>query len=279
MAENTGAGVIERPVAAAGGVTAAGAAGVEATAATAGGPATATFTAAATGTPTLSVRRLMATYGEGMVLRGVSLDAYKGRVTCLVGRNGAGKTTTLKSIMGLIDTPRGDILVDGKSVMGTPAYERAKAGIGYVPQGREIFPQLTVRENLQLGLEANPAVREIDEGLFETFPILREFLDRRGGDLSGGQQQQLAIARALVARPKVLVLDEPTEGIQPNVIDEIGRVLRSIKDDIAVFIVEQYLEFVLSIADYCYVMEKGEVIMDGAPVELDQEKLQATMSL
>ena len=279
MAENTGAGVIERPVAAAGGVTAAGAAGVEATAATAGGPATATFTAAATGTPTLSVRRLMATYGEGMVLRGVSLDAYKGRVTCLVGRNGAGKTTTLKSIMGLIDTPRGDILVDGKSVMGTPAYERAKAGIGYVPQGREIFPQLTVRENLQLGLEANPSVHEIDEGLFETFPILREFLDRRGGDLSGGQQQQLAIARALVAKPKVLVLDEPTEGIQPNVIDDIGRVLRAIKDDMAVFIVEQYLEFVLFIADYCYVMEKGEIIMSGAPDELDQEKLQATMSL
>ena len=262
MAETTGAAVLERPEASTGAA-----------------PASATSSAAGEGTPTLAVRKLMATYGEGMVLRGVNLDAYKGRVTCLVGRNGAGKTTTLKSIMGLIDTPRGDILVDGVSVMGKPAYERAKAGIGYVPQGREIFPQLTVRENLQLGLEANPAVKEVDEGLFETFPILREFLDRRGGDLSGGQQQQLAIARALVARPKVLVLDEPTEGIQPNVIDEIGRVLRSIKDDIAVFIVEQYLEFVLSIADYCYVMEKGEVIMSGAPDELDQERLQATMSL
>ena len=247
----------------------------ETTGAVAGGPAA----GAGLGTPALEVRKLMATYGEGMVLRGVSLSAYRGRVTCLVGRNGAGKTTTLKSIMGLIDTPRGDVLVESRSVMGMPAYARAKAGIGYVPQGREIFPQLTVRENLQIGLEANPAVTEIDEGLFETFPILREFLDRRGGDLSGGQQQQLAIARALVAKPKALVLDEPTEGIQPNVIDEIGRVLRSIKDDIAVFIVEQYLEFVLGIADYCYVMEKGEVIMSGAPGELDQARLQATMSL
>lgn len=231
------------------------------------------------GLPVLETRGLMATYGEGMVLRGVDLAAYKGRVTCLVGRNGAGKTTTLKSIMGLIDTPRGDVLVEGNSVKGKPTYERAQAGIGYVPQGREIFPELTVRENLELGLEANRAVSSIDESLFETFPILREFLDRKGGDLSGGQQQQLAIARALVAKPKVLVLDEPTEGIQPNVIDDIGAVLRSIKNDVAVFIVEQYLEFVLSISDYCYVMEKGEIIMAGVTSELDQAKLQETMSL
>ena len=275
MADRTGAAVAERSEDSAGAVPASAAS----SAAVAERPEAQAEPEGSLGTPTLEVRGLMATYGEGMVLRGVDLSAYKGRVTCLVGRNGAGKTTTLKSIMGLIDTPRGDILVDGASVMGKPAYERAKAGIGYVPQGREIFPQLTVRENLQLGLEANPSVHEIDEGLFETFPILREFLDRRGGDLSGGQQQQLAIARALVAKPKVLVLDEPTEGIQPNVIDDIGRVLRAIKDDMAVFIVEQYLEFVLSIADYCYVMEKGEVIMSGAPGELDQERLQATMSL
>lgn len=227
----------------------------------------------------LKVEGLWATYGEGMVLQGVDLAACEGKITCLVGRNGAGKTTTLKAIMGLIDAPRGRVLLDGRPIQGLAPYDRAKAGIGYVPQGREIFPQLTVRENLLLGLEANRAAGEVDEGLFETFPILKEFLDRKGGDLSGGQQQQLAIARALVSRPKVLVLDEPTEGIQPNVIHDIGEVLRKLRSDMAVLIVEQYLEFVLGIADYCYVLEKGRIIMDGEPAVLDQEKLQATMSL
>ena len=227
----------------------------------------------------LKVEGLWATYGEGMVLQGVDLAACEGKITCLVGRNGAGKTTTLKAIMGLIDAPRGRVLLDGRPIQGLAPYDRAKAGIGYVPQGREIFPQLTVRENLLLGLEANRAAGEVDEGLFETFPILKEFLDRKGGDLSGGQQQQLAIARALVSRPKVLVLDEPTEGIQPNVIRDIGEVLRKLRSDMAVLIVEQYLEFVLGIADYCYVLEKGRIIMDGEPAVLDQEKLQATMSL
>ena len=227
----------------------------------------------------LKVEGLWATYGEGMVLQGVDLAACEGKITCLVGRNGAGKTTTLKAIMGLIDAPRGRVLLDGRPIQGLAPYDRAKAGIGYVPQGREIFPQLTVRENLLLGLEANRAAGEVDEGLFETFPILKEFLDRKGGDLSGGQQQQLAIARALVSRPKVLVLDEPTEGIQPNVIHDIGEVLRKLRSDMAVLIVEQYLDFVLGIADYCYVLEKGRIIMDGEPAVLDQEKLQATMSL
>ena len=227
----------------------------------------------------LKVEGLWATYGEGMVLQGVDLAACEGKITCLVGRNGAGKTTTLKAIMGLIDAPRGRVLLDGRPIQGLAPYDRAKAGIGYVPQGREIFPQLTVRENLLLGLEANRAAGAVDEGLFETFPILKEFLDRKGGDLSGGQQQQLAIARALVSRPKVLVLDEPTEGIQPNVIHDIGEVLRKLRSDMAVLIVEQYLEFVLGIADYCYVLEKGRIIMDGEPAVLDQEKLQATMSL
>lgn len=229
--------------------------------------------------PTLEVSGLWAGYGEGMVLQGVDLAAARGRVTCLVGRNGAGKTTTLKTVMGLLPAARGRVLVEGADVTALPPYERAHAGIGYVPQGREIFPQLTVRENLQLGLEARGGKGQIDESIFETFPILREFLDRRGGDLSGGQQQQLAIARALMGKPKVLVLDEPTEGIQPNVIDEIGDVLRRISKDIAVLIVEQYLEFVLGIADECYVLEKGRIIMSGAPAELDQERLQQTMSL
>ncbi len=227
----------------------------------------------------LEVSGLWSGYGEGMVLQGVDLEAARGKVTCLVGRNGAGKTTTLKTVMGLLSAAQGTVKVDGVDVTALPPYERAHAGIGYVPQGREIFPQLTVRENLQLGLEARGGKGEIDESIFETFPILREFLDRKGGDLSGGQQQQLAIARALMGKPKVLVLDEPTEGIQPNVIDEIGDVLRRLSSDIAVFIVEQYLEFVLGIADDCYVLEKGRVIMHGAPAELDQAKLQETMSL
>ncbi len=227
----------------------------------------------------LEVSGLWSGYGEGMVLQGVDLTAARGKVTCLVGRNGAGKTTTLKTVMGLLPAAKGTVKVDGLDVTALPPYERAHVGIGYVPQGREIFPQLTVRENLQLGLEARGGKGEIDESIFETFPILREFLDRKGGDLSGGQQQQLAIARALMGKPKVLVLDEPTEGIQPNVIDEIGQVLRKLSGDIAVFIVEQYLEFVLSIADECYVLEKGRVIMSGAPSELDQAKLQETMSL
>ncbi len=223
----------------------------------------------------LEVSGLWSGYGEGMVLQGVDLEAARGKVTCLVGRNGAGKTTTLKTVMGLLSAAQGTVKVDGVDVTALPPYERAHAGIGYVPQGREIFPQLTVRENLQLGLEARGGKGEIDESIFETFPILREFLDRKGGDLSGGQQQQLAIARALMGKPKVLVLDEPTEGIQPNVIDEIGDVLRRLSSDIAVFI----LEFVLGIADDCYVLEKGRVIMHGAPAELDQAKLQETMSL
>lgn len=228
----------------------------------------------------LTLDHLYATYGEGLVLRQVNLEALKGRVTCLVGRNGAGKTTTLKSIMGHMDNPKGDILLEGKSIRTMPPYARAKAGIGYVPQGREIFPQLTVEENLLLGLEAKKnRTNEVPEEIFTTFPILKEFLHRKGGDLSGGQQQQLAIARAVIAEPKVLILDEPTEGIQPSIIQEIGRVIKRLKSDMAVLIVEQYLEFVLEIADYCYVMENGRIIMEGTPTDLDQDALQATMSL
>lgn len=162
---------------------------------------------------------------------------------------------------------------------GLPIYARAKSGIGYVPQGREIFPQLTVKENLLLGLESGSGVKDIPEEVFHTFPILKEFLERKGGDLSGGQQQQLAIARALVSGPKVLILDEPTEGIQPSVIQEIGSILTKLKQQMAVFIAEQYLEFVMDIADYCYVMENGKIIMHGETGKLDQKKLQATMSL
>lgn len=227
----------------------------------------------------LELKGLNATYGEGMVLRKVGLKAETGRVTCLVGRNGAGKTTTLRSVMGLIDTPAGEIRLDGEDIIKYPTYNRAKSGIGYVPQGREIFPQLTVEENLLLGMEAKNGKGSIPQWIFETFPILKEFLARKGGDLSGGQQQQLAIARAVIAEPKVLILDEPTEGIQPSIIQEIGVVITKLKERMAVLIVEQYLEFVMGIADYCYVIENGHIIMDGTPDSLDQERLQATMSL
>lgn len=222
---------------------------------------------------------LYATYGEGMVLRHVTLRVPKGQVTSLVGRNGAGKTTTLKAIMGLVKTPQGKICLDGRELQHLPVYERAKCGIGYVPQGREIFPQLTVEENILLGLEAVNGKGTIPDFIYETFPILKEFRQRKGGDLSGGQQQQLAIARAVVSRPKILILDEPTEGIQPSVIQEIGRVITELKKQMAVLIVEQYLEFVLEIADYCYVMENGRIIMDGEPDHLDYQRLQATMAL
>ena len=227
----------------------------------------------------LKLEGLYATYGEGMVLRHIDLLAKKGKVTCLVGRNGAGKTTAMRAIMGHIQTPRGQISLDDTMLNGKPPYARAKEGIGYVPQGRDIFPQLTVEENILIGLEAKKGRGKIPDSIYETFPILKEFRNRKGGDLSGGQQQQLAIARAIVSKPRVLILDEPTEGIQPSIIQEIGRVITRLKEDMAVLIVEQYLEFVMQIADYCYVMENGRIIMDDLPAKLDQEKLQATMSL
>ena len=227
----------------------------------------------------LALEQVTASYGGSRVLFGVDIKAKKGEVTCLVGRNGVGKTTTVKSIMGLVSTPSGSITLDGKSIFQMPVYARAKAGIGYVPQGREIFPQLTVRENILLGMEANKKVREIPEHIYEIFPILKEFLDRKGGDLSGGQQQQLAIARAIVSNPKVLILDEPTEGIQPSVIQEIGRTITKLKEYMAVLMVEQYLEFVLEVSDKCYVMEKGRIQMSGKTEDLDKKKLQEMLAM
>lgn len=227
----------------------------------------------------LKLENVTAEYSGSQVLFGVNIEAKAGEITCLVGRNGVGKSTTLKSIMGLVSTPSGDITLDGTSIFKKPPYARAKAGIGYVPQGREIFPQLTVRENILLGMEANPKIKTIPDHIFETFPILKDFLDRRGGDLSGGQQQQLAIARAIVSKPKALILDEPTEGIQPSVIQEIGRIISRLKKDMAVLMVEQYLEFVLEISDKCYVMEKGRISMSGDTDSLDKRKLQTMLSM
>ena len=227
----------------------------------------------------LALEQVTASYGGSRVLFGVDIKAKKGEITCLVGRNGVGKTTTGKSIMGLVNTPSGSMTLDGKNIFKMPTYARAKTGIGYVPQGREIFPQLTVRENILLGMEANKKVREIPEHIFEIFPILKEFLDRKGGDLSGGQQQQLAIARAIVSNPKVLILDEPTEGIQPSVIWEIGRTITKLKEYMAVLMVEQYLEFVLEVSDKCYVMEKGRIQMSGKTEDLDKKKLQEMLAM
>jgi len=229
----------------------------------------------------LTTRNLTATYGEGVILHGVSLDAPEGRITALVGRNGAGKTTTLKSIMGLVRTPSGTVLLDGKNLTHLPTYDRAKAGIGYVPQGREIFPELTVRENLLLGLEANRGEGSIDDELFELFPVLRDFLDRKGGDLSGGQQQQLAIGRALVTRPRLLVLDEPTEGIQPSIIKDIGRALEYLrsKGTMAILLVEQYFDFAKELADSYAVLDRGEVVIAGSKDEVDPEQVRAKIAV
>lgn len=227
----------------------------------------------------LTLEHVTASYSGSKVLSGVDLEAKQGEITCLIGRNGVGKTTTVKSIMGLVDTPSGDIKLDGKSIFKMPPYARAKAGIGYVPQGREIFPQLTVLENIELGMEANRKIRDVPEYIFELFPILKEFLNRKGGDLSGGQQQQLAIARAVVSNPKVLILDEPTEGIQPSVIQDIGKTIMKLKEHMAVLMVEQYLEFVLDVSDRCYVMEKGKISMSGKTEELNHQRLQELLSM
>jgi urea transport system ATP-binding protein len=231
----------------------------------------------------LELEHLTASYSGSKVLFDVSLRAPSGEVTCLIGRNGMGKSTTVRAIMGLVVTPSGDIRVDGQSLMRKPPYARAAVGIGYVPQGREIFPQLTVRENILLGLEGSGKKRGkgdlIPEYVFDTFPVLRDFLRRKGGELSGGQQQQLAIARAIVSEPRLLILDEPTEGIQPSVILDIGRVILKLKERMAIFIVEQYLDFVLKLADTCYGLEKGRVVLEGRPKDLDKRELQTLLSL
>src|SRR5438132_5071050 len=224
----------------------------------------------------LQVKRLQVAYGESLILRDVDLEVEAGQVVCLMGRNGVGKTTLLKSVMGLLRPRSGTIQLDDKAITRAPPYQRARAGLGYVPQGREIFPQLTVRENLQVGLEANPKrLRSPPPEVLDFFPMLKTMLDRKGGVLSGGQQQQLAIARALVAQPRILLLDEPTEGIQPSIITLIGAVLRNLKKEgrVAVLLVEQYFEFALKLADRYYVMEKGAIVLSGTSADLDKEKI------
>jgi urea transport system ATP-binding protein len=213
----------------------------------------------------LNIKNINQYYGGSHILRDVSLQAELGKVTVILGRNGVGKTTLLKSLMGLVPIRSGSIELDGKPIQNATPYERARAGIGFAPQGREIFARLTVEENLRMGLAYKSAGTPIPSELFELFPVLQQMLQRRGGDLSGGQQQQLAIARALAAKPRLLVLDEPTEGIQPSIIKDIGRVIRMLADraDMAIVLVEQYYDFARDLADDYVVMERGAVLARG----------------
>lgn len=231
----------------------------------------------------LEISNLNVYYGESHILRNVDLSVQPGQMVCLIGRNGVGKTTLLKSIIGLLKPRSGQINFDGQLINLKSPDQRAKMGIGYVPQGREIIPQLTVKENLLLGLEARRKLtksQEISEEIFALFPVLKAMLTRRGGDLSGGQQQQLAIARALMGQPQLLVLDEPTEGIQPSIILEIEAAVRRIvaTTGISVLLVEQHLHFVRQ-ADYYYAMQKGGIVAAGSTSELSQEVIQRFLAV
>jgi urea transport system ATP-binding protein len=232
----------------------------------------------------LSVRGLNVYYGESHILRDVDLSVAPGQMVCLIGLNGVGKTTLLKTVIGLLRQRSGSVRLEGRDLSPLPPHRRARAGVGYVPQGREIIPQLTVRENLLLGLEACPGgpgrERRIDPMVFDLFPVLESFLNRRGGDLSGGQQQQLAIARALLGRPRLLLLDEPTEGIQPSVVLDIQRaVARILKErEIGVLLVEHHISFVRQ-ADWYYAMQKGGMVASGRTADLSHEMIQRFLSV
>ena len=230
----------------------------------------------------LSTQNLSFSYGMVQALRDVTLNVEQGKVTCLTGRNGVGKTTLMKNIMGQLRNNAGAILLSGQDVSPLPANRRAKAGIALVPQGRQIFPKLTVEENLRIGLEARTdGKRAIPEEVFDLFPVLKSMSKRMGGDLSGGQQQQLAIARALVGDPKVLLLDEPTEGIQPNIIQQIGVVLRKLVSErgMTVLLVEQYLDFVREFGQYFYIMNRGRVVAQGLTSELNADLIHRHLSV
>ncbi len=229
----------------------------------------------------LHVDQLNQYYGGSHILRKLGFEARLGEVTVVLGRNGVGKTTLLKSLMGVVPVKSGTVTLDGRDITGATAYQRVRQGIAYVPQGREIFGRLTVEENLRMGLASKPSGTPIPAELFELFPVLQQMLQRRGGDLSGGQQQQLAIARALAAGPKLLMLDEPTEGIQPSIIKDIGRVIRMLADrgTMAIVLVEQYYDFAAAIADRYLVMERGEIIARGRGADMQADGVRQKVSI
>jgi urea transport system ATP-binding protein len=229
----------------------------------------------------LNVEQLNQYYGGSHILRNLGFEARLGEVTVVLGRNGVGKTTLLKSLMGVVPVKSGQVTLDGNDITRATAYQRVRRGIGYVPQGREIFARLTVEENLRMGLATRPGGTPIPAELFELFPVLQQMLRRRGGDLSGGQQQQLAIARALAAGPKLLMLDEPTEGIQPSIIKDIGRVIRMLADrrTMAIVLVEQYYDFAAEIADRYLVMERGEIIARGRGADMAADGVRHKVSI
>jgi urea transport system ATP-binding protein len=221
-------------------------------------------------------------YGASHALRRVSLTAKKGEVTCVLGRNGVGKTSLLRAIFGLNPIRSGNIRWEDRELTNLPTHERARAGLALVPQGREIFPRLSVIENLMTGFATLPRpLRHIPDEIYSLFPVLKDMLHRRGGDLSGGQQQQLAIARALVARPRLLVLDEPTEGIQPSIIKEIGRVIAMLaaRGDMAILLVEQYFEFARDIANAYAVMQRGEIVLSGRKADMDETAVRSYLTV
>ncbi len=223
----------------------------------------------------LTVKDVNLHYGAAQALRGVSLNAEMGKITCVLGRNGVGKSSLLRAVTGQHPLSAGSVTFEGNTLNGMAPYARAKKGVGYVPQGREIFPLLTVRENLETGYAQLPrGERSIPEDVFNLFPVLQSMLSRRGGDLSGGQQQQLAIGRAMVTRPRIMVLDEPTEGIQPSIIKDIGRALQYLRDStgMAILLVEQYLDFCRELADYVYIMDRGEIVHEGGAETLDTQE-------
>jgi urea transport system ATP-binding protein len=230
----------------------------------------------------LTVAGLDLFYGAAQALRKVSLGAEPGRITCVMGRNGVGKTSLLRSVVGLQTISGGTLLWEGKDISRLAPHDRARHGIAYVPQGREIFPLLTVKENLETGYAPLArGKRTIPDEVFELFPVLKDMLRRRGGDLSGGQQQQLAIGRALVMRPRLLLLDEPTEGIQPSIIKDIGRAIAYLRDkgEMAIVLVEQYFDFARDLADSFAVMDRGEVVMAGTRAELDEARVRRHLTV
>ena len=237
--------------------------------------------AGATSAAALEVQGLNQYYGGSHILRNLAFDVPGGKVTTLLGRNGVGKTTLLRSLMGVVPVAAGSVRLDGRDITHAAPYERVRAGIGYVPQGREIFPRLTVEENLLMGLATRPARTAIPERIFEMFPVLRSMMQRRGGDLSGGQQQQLAIGRALAMNPRLLILDEPTEGIQPSIIKDIERAIRRLAEsgDMSILLVEQYYDFARSLADHYVVMERGEVVMQGLGADMERDRVRERLAV